>query len=86
MNKDKQSSFVEKLDKLIEDFEGMCIDGNESEQDVRNFKQALLDLVKSELVPDVNDLDKGYRLVWEEGVTQCRQEILDKLEVSPKEL
>jgi hypothetical protein len=76
MNKDKQSSFGEKVSNILHEL-------NIYPVKVEIATEQIVELVKSELVPDeskstcVCDRDACWN--------DCRQEILDKLD-SPKEL
>ena len=82
MNKDKQSSFSEKLMLQLEALWHDDIGVN-----AWNTHKAIIDLVKS-IVPDqkpVWDKDPDGDIGNNIGFNKCRQEILDKLD-SPKEL
>ena len=80
MNKDKQSSFSEKLTDILNQ---LCHGAYTGKYTDEQAHKAILDLVKS-IVPDEKYVDEEppyCAKYW----NICRQEILDKLD-SPKEL
>ena len=79
MNKDKQSSFSDLLEKILYDHAEFP-----DEFDRHRCYRAIIDLVKSTVNVDsknFGDFDRGYLDGW----CDCKKKILDKLD-SPKEL
>ena len=72
MNKDKQSSFRDRLYDILE-----AVRYGDRNGLIHDAHKAVIDLVKSELVP--NEYVVGSRTDYEVGFNKCRQEILDKL-------